>query len=124
MEKYKENNVKKSYYRIANEKTHQGVWYDYKGKFTGLIHNEFNFCMNTDLKMPFDPELVGWLSATDSLADLFNWFSIEDIKKLEKEGWFITIYESERVKQYKNHFAICQKTSIVTGILTYDFNLK
>ena len=62
----------KIFYRIANKDTKQGLWYDSEGKFTGLIHNEFNFCMNRDLPMPFDPEIVGWLSATDSLEDLFN----------------------------------------------------
>lgn len=105
--------MSKLFYRIANEETQQGLWYDSKGKFTGLIHNEFNFCMNNGLEMPFDKEIVGWLSATDSLDDLFNWFSKEDIKKLETLGWFITIYEAEKVKQYKNHLVICQKTSKV-----------
>lgn len=101
----------KTYYRVANKDTKQGLWYDSKGNFTGLIHNELNFCMNNGLPMPFDNELVGWLSATDSLDDLFNWFSIEDIKRLENYGWFITVYEAEMVKQYKNHLVICQETS-------------
>ena len=69
--------------------------------------------MNTNLPMPFDPNLVGWLSATGSLEDLFNWFSKEDIERLENYGWFITVYEAEKVKQYKNHLVICQETSIV-----------
>lgn len=99
------------YYRIANEKTQQGLWYDSKGNFTGLIHNDFNFCMNTNLQMPFDPDLTGWLSATDSLNDLFNWFSRSDIEQLEKYGWYITVYEAEKVRQYKNHLVICQQTS-------------
>ena len=61
---FKRKNMSKLYYRIAHEETQQGLWYDSKGNFTGLIHNEFNFCMNTNLPMPFDPDLVGWLSAT------------------------------------------------------------
>ncbi len=72
-----------------------------------------NGWLNTNLPMPFDPDLVGWLSATESLEDLFNWFSKEDIERLEKHGWFITVYEAENVKQYKNHLVICQETSIV-----------
>ena len=105
--------MSKLYYRIAHEETQQGLWYDSKGNFTGLIHNEFNFCMNKNLPMPFDQDLVGWLSATDSLEDLFNWFSKEDIERLENHGWFITVYEAEKVKQYKNHLVICQETSLV-----------
>jgi hypothetical protein len=109
--------MSKLYYRIAHEATHQGLWYDSKGNFTGYIHDRFNFCMNTDLPMPFDPDLVGWLSATDSLDDLFNWFSKDDIKQLEEHGWFITIYEADNVKQYRNHLVICQETSIVKEII-------
>lgn len=105
------------YYRIAHETTHQGLWYDADGNFTGLIHNEFNFCMNTNLPMPFDPDLVGWLSATDSIETLFLWFSKDDINQLEKHGWFIHLYEAENVREYKNHLVICQKTSVVKEII-------
>lgn len=113
--------MSKLYYRIAHKETKQGLWYDSKGDFTGLIHNEFNFCMNNKLQMPFDPDLVGWLSATDTLEDLFNWFSKKDIEKLEQHGWYVTVYESEKVKQYKNHLVICQETSIIKEHLTLDY---
>jgi hypothetical protein len=33
--------------------------------------------------MDFDVELVGWLSATDNLEELFNWFTKEDIVELQ-----------------------------------------
>jgi hypothetical protein len=38
---------------------------------------------------------------------------VKDIERLEKHGWFITVYDAENVKQYKNHLVICQETSIV-----------
>ena len=44
--------MSKLYYRIAHEDTKQGLWYDSDGNFTGLIHDKFNFCMNTNLEMP------------------------------------------------------------------------
>lgn len=43
-----------TFYRVCNLETYQGLWYDYKGNFTGLIHNEFNFCANSELKMVWD----------------------------------------------------------------------
>lgn len=61
---------KNKFYRVCHKETLQGLWYDYKGQFTGLIHNDFNFCANKDLEMDFDPEIVGWLSATDTLENL------------------------------------------------------
>ena len=98
----------KTFYRVANEATGQGLWYNILGKFTGLIHKEFDFCKNKDLKMDFDSELVGWLSAADSLEGLYHWFSKEDIKKLQLHGWFIYKYETNDYKFYDRfqHFVI------------------
>lgn len=105
----------KFFYRVCNEDTKQGLWYSQDGNFTGLIHNEFDFCQNKNLKMDFDEELVGWLSATDNLEDLWNWFTKEDIKKLQEFGWFLYEYEVKEYKYYEkfNHFVINQETSIV-----------
>lgn len=103
----------KSFYRIANHTTYQGLWYDFNGNFTGLIHNELNFCKNSELQMPFDEELVGWLSATETLEELYNWFSIEDIKELQNKGWKIYKYEASNYKFYDTfqHYVISQETS-------------
>jgi hypothetical protein len=49
-----------------------------------LVSFMINFLSgNTELKMDFDVELVGWLSATDNLEELFNWFTKEDIVELQ-----------------------------------------
>lgn len=103
----------KTFYRVCNPESEQGLWYDFKGKFTGLIHNKFNFCVNSNLQMPFDDELVGWLSATDTLESLWNWFTVDDILKLQKHGWFIHEYEVDTYRFYDKfqHYVICQKTS-------------
>lgn len=103
--------MKKEFYRVANNITGQGLWYDQLGNFTGLIHDKFNFCMNKDLPMPFDKEIVGWLSVTDVYDNLFLWFSKEDILKLQEHGYSITVYEAEKYKEYQNHHIICQQTS-------------
>ena len=33
----------KRFYRVCNTDTQQGLWYHFDGKFTGLIHDDFNF---------------------------------------------------------------------------------
>lgn len=106
---------KSKFYRVCNETTQQGLWYNFEGGFTGLIHDKFNFCQNTELKMDYDEEIVGWLSAVDKLDDLWKWFSKEDIKSLQSHGWFIFEYEAEDVKFYERfqHLIINQETSKV-----------
>lgn len=111
--------MKKTFFRVCNRETLQGLWYAFDGEFTGLIHNEFSFCLNTKLEMDFDPELVGWLSATDSLETLYNWFTEEDILKLQEKGWFIHEFEATDYKFYERfqHLIINQETSVVKNII-------
>lgn len=109
--------IAKEFYRVGNIKTEQGLWYDQNGNFTGLIHNEFDFCMNKDLPMPFDEDIVGWLSTTDTLEDLFNWFSREDIKQLEKHGYYISIYKATDYREKYNHYVINQESSELLAIM-------
>lgn len=101
------------FYRVCHEHSLRGLWYDYQGSFTGIIHNEFDFCLHNELKMDFDPELVGWLSATESLDDLFKWFPISDILKLQQEGWYLHKFVATDVKFYDRfqHMVINQETS-------------
>ena len=103
----------KKFYRVCNPNTQQGLWYQFNGTFAGLIHNEFDFLTNSTLRMDFDPELVGWLSATDSLEKLYKWFTESDILKLQKYGWYIHVYETKNYKFYDKfqHDVICQNTS-------------
>jgi hypothetical protein len=109
----------KKYYRVCHKETLQGLWYDYKGEFTGLIHNDFNFCANNKLEMDFDPEIVGWLSATDSLETLWKWFTEDDIKQLQEHGWYIHEFEATDVKFYERfqHLIIKQDTSKVLRVI-------
>ena len=105
------------FYRVCNPETKQGLWYDYLGNFTGLIHNKFNFCLNSNLAMDYDEELVGWLSATDSLDNLYKWFTEEDILKLQEHGYYIHEFETEEWKFYDNfqHHIISQANSKITN---------
>lgn len=103
----------KKFYRVCHEVTMQGLWYDSEGDFTGLIHNDFYFCKNASLEMDFDNELIGWLSAVESLENLYFWFPEEDIKELQEHGFYIFEYEATEWKLYErfNHTVINKNTS-------------
>lgn len=111
--------MKKIFYRVCNTLTEQGLWYDFKGNFTGLIRNDFNFCKSNELRMDFDTELIGWLSATDSIESLWQWFTQEEILKLQEYGYFIHVYLSPNYKMYERfqHFVINQKESQILKII-------
>jgi len=108
---------KKTFYRVSNEDTQQGLWYNFQGEFTGLIHGDFDFCSNRDLKMDFHDELSGWLSATENLEDLYKWFPEDEILKLQEHNYFIHAYETNHYRFYDRfqHWVINQKHSKLTS---------
>jgi hypothetical protein len=65
--------------------------------------------------MDFDEELIGFLSATPSLEELYLWFPKEDIIRLQKHGYYIHVFESVDHKFYEKfqHTVIKQSTSRV-----------
>ncbi len=73
--------------------------------------------------MDFDPELVGFLSATQTLDELFAWFPKADILRLQKQGFFIHQYHATDFKWYPrfSHYVINQTSStVVCRILLED----
>lgn len=108
----------KLFYRIGNPNG-VGLWYDKDGNFTGLIHTEYRFLTNSSLEMPFDWELVGYLSVADSLEHLYQWFTREDIIELQNYGFCILEYSAVDWKMYEpfQHNVINQHTSILTNKL-------
>lgn len=105
------------FYRVENQQTGNGLWYDLKGRFTGLIHSEFTFCKSTVLEMPFDPEIRGWLSVTPTIEELFQWFPKEDIMRLAESGYVISHYLSDDVKFHNGHHFILHETAIFAGLI-------
>jgi hypothetical protein len=69
--------------------------------------------------MDFDNELVGWLSAADSLDALWNWFSKDDIYQLQKYGWYIHVYETTDYRFYERfqHYIINQNNIKLVDII-------
>lgn len=113
---------RKSFYRVCNTSERKGLWYNFDGTFSGLIHDEMSFCQNKDLKMDYDESIVGWLSAVKHLHDLWQWFSKDDVRELEKRGFYITEYEVEEYRFYEKfqHYVINQETSVVKRIIKLE----
>lgn len=96
----------RTFYRVANLDHGDGLWYNRKGEFTGKIHDEFSFCKNHALPMPYDESILGWLSATDTLENLFFWFTKEDIERLKLHGYVVVCYTCTMYRFHDNHWLI------------------
>lgn len=109
----------KTFYRVCQKDTLQGLWYSQGGTFSGLIHNQFSFCKNHKLKMDFDSELVGWVSVVEHLDHLWAWFTKEDVKKLQDHGWFIHSFISSEYRFYERfqHLVMKQNSCKVNEII-------
>ena len=112
----------KTFYRVNHIRTQQGLWYSEKGEFTGLIHDKFDFCQNTSLRMDYDPEIVEYVSVVESLDQLYAWFSKEDIVKLQTHGWYIHQYRSDDYKWYDRfkHYVMNQQSAkLIENFIIY-----
>ncbi len=98
----------------------QGLWYSIGGVFINRIQQEFSFCKASSMSMEFDPEMVGWLSATESLEVLFQWFSREEILKLQESGFRVVIFEATEYRQYNGHWLIKQGSSVIAETVVLD----
>jgi hypothetical protein len=91
--------MNKFFYRVGTDST-EGLWYNKEGVHTGLIHTEFNWLSASSLIMPFELELIGYISVADSLEHLYNWFTRDEILKLQENGFSISEYIADDYKFY------------------------
>lgn len=81
-------------YRVENPFTKGGLWYNEEGRFTEFVKS-INY-RNADLPMRWEEHMAGgWHSAVDVLDDLKTWFTIDDMKQLEDQGYGIYQFDVE-----------------------------
>lgn len=101
----------KIFYRLGHITNGSGLWYNPDGQYHGSIHGMFNFCSNSALEMPYDEKIVGWLSACESLDELYNWFTKIDILRLQDYGYRVSCYGAADFRRHSNHWVIKQDRS-------------
>ena len=107
--------MKQIFYRVGTT-DQSGMWYDQNGNFHGAINSPaFKMLKCNQVQMPFCRETVGYLSATQTLEELEQWFPKEDMAVLEPLGFKILAYEVADCKFHKanNHWLINQKSSVL-----------
>lgn len=107
--------MKQIFYRVGTT-DQSGMWYDQNGNFHGAINSPaFKMLKCNQVQMPFCKETVGYLSATQTLEELEQWFPKEDMAVLEPLGFKILAYEVIDYKYHKanNHWLINQESSVL-----------
>lgn len=110
--------MKQHFYRIGRD--NGGLWYTPEGQFTGTIHTpEFQWLSASKLEMPFDKNIVGYISVADSLQHLYTWFPKEEIIKLQELGFVIEEWAATDVEFYEpyQHNVIKQDSSVLVSKL-------
>lgn len=107
---------KKIFYRVGT-KDGGGMWYHPDGTYHGSINTEpFSMLQCHSVTMPFDENIVGYLSVVDSLENLKKWFNDKDMEKLTPIGYQVLSYEATDYRIHDNHWIINQKTSTLLTI--------
>jgi len=111
-------------YRVENQQSFQGLWYDKDGNFNPFIR-QLTDAKCRDLPMGFDPiykqEAKAWYSGCDNLPDMNNWFHFRDIEELSKAGYHLYEFEVHDYKQVPGHVIFTREAVIGSRIV--DFNI-
>lgn len=88
-------------FRIENQSSMQGLWYDAEGAFHPLIHRLADGKAR-DMPMGFDPDFRAegsrWYSACESIPALSCVFSVKDVTELEGLGYSLYRFEVARFR--------------------------
>lgn len=83
--------VGKFFYRIGHPDSGNGLWYDKNGKWTGLAVDKYNLRAGA-IPMGYDPLIRNWISVTDTIEKLDNWFTPDEMKVLAADGYELIIF--------------------------------
>jgi hypothetical protein len=108
-------------YRIENQQTMNGLWYNEQKECTAFIKTLTN-AKCKDLPMPFDPELYGqdglaWFSATDVLEEIPDWCSLQDLVELEEAGYHLYRFTVSHYREVPGHVVFAREHIIECELL-------
>ena len=109
--------MEKLFYRVHHPRD-LGLWYNGKAEFTNEIEKLDLKCAKLD--MSFDDNCAGgFISCTDTLDNLYNWFSREELLKLVDNGYDVLVFKAEESKfheKFKHHLFKKEGSIIVAKI--------
>lgn len=89
-------------YRIENQETNHGMWYDKNGNYNPFIER-LTDGKSASLPMDYDERYgdggVRWYSGCSDIETMQHWFSDQDAKELSINGYKLYIFETAVAKE-------------------------
>ena len=100
-------------YRIENQETMNGLWYNLNRECTAFIKTLSN-AKCKDLPMPYDEELyaqdgLAWFSATAVLHEIPDWCSLQDLAELEEAGYYLYAFTVSHYRDVPGHVVFARE---------------
>lgn len=90
-------------YRIENlMNPDRGLWYTRSGTLDPLVTKLRGSSLST-LPMPLEEDVVGSFSGCESLTQMQEWFSFQDLVRLNRMGFCLFIYDVSTARTKDNH---------------------
>lgn len=100
-------------FRIENPNTHAGMWYNRHGEFDPVIQELCPHSRMKELPMPYDErhykDGFKWFSAADSIENLMEWFSEDDIDRLICNGYKLYRMEISMFQILEHEVLFCRE---------------
>ena len=101
-------------FRVENPETMVGLWYNERGEKTDFILTIPN-AQSAAMPMEFDAAVKDggdWFSACDSLEDMRNWFSVQDVSALHEIGYKLYRLEVPNYRTTNGHAILLRESAI------------
>jgi hypothetical protein len=117
LERKMENKIK-TFYRMSKIDCNSSFWYDFNGNFTNIIQSDaLSFLNAKNIPMPYNADVLGYLSGCDTLVNLYNWFTHEEMLRLQKMEYALYKYQSSDYRHVGTHFIFNKENYLTKNII-------
>lgn len=110
-------------FRLESLSPENGLWYNAKGKFCWGI-GKLPDCKTKNLPMNYDERYQkdgrNWYSSCSNKEDLTHWFSFEDAKNLEKQGFVFVKYLATEYYEYPLETPFIKDTALDRQVIAVE----
>ncbi len=101
-------------YRLESTDPGKGLWYDADGNYASEVCRLG--CSTQVLPMGYDPRYKkdgrDWFSSCSNADDLLHWYSVDDVRALEKAGFVMREYLATEYVEYEKETTFIKETCL------------